>query len=257
MNQFENGFPSANYNEANTNTPSITENDEVLEMGEDFDFEGFQVVRREFFAHMREPSVCFNNYKFYVNAACLAKFPNCQYAQVLINRNNKILALRPCPDEARDAFKWCNISEKDGKRKPRQITCKLFFAKIFSLMEWDTNHRYKILGNIIHSNDEYLLAFDLTSTEVYQRTSPEGEKHKTARVPVFPAEWQDQFGLPFAEHQKAMKINIVDSYAVYSIQDTKTTGNNEEREDNTETETDASVVPMLPETIPMGGGGTI
>ena len=32
--------------------PTLKEDDEVLEMNEDFDFENFQVVRREFFAHL-------------------------------------------------------------------------------------------------------------------------------------------------------------------------------------------------------------
>ena len=76
-----------------------------------------------------------------------------------------------------------------------------------------------MLGKLIHSNDEYLLAFDLTATEVYQRTTPEGGKPKTSRTPVFPAEWQDQFGLPFNEHKQSMQINIVEGYAVYSIKD--------------------------------------
>ena len=35
--------------------------DEVIELGKDFNFDGFQVVRREFFAHISEPSVVFNN----------------------------------------------------------------------------------------------------------------------------------------------------------------------------------------------------
>ena len=199
------------------NFPLLAEDDEILDLGEDFDFDGFQVVRREFFAHMREPSCTFNNCKFYVNAACLSKFPNFDYAQVLINRQKKILALRPCEEGSRDSFQWCTVS--NGKRKSKQITCKLFFAKVVSLMDWNPNHRYKMLGKLIHSNDEYLLAFDLTATEVYQRTTPEGGKPKTSRTPVFPAEWQDQFGLPFNEHKQSMQINIVEGYAVYSIKD--------------------------------------
>ena len=50
--------------------PVLGENDELLEMNEDFNFEDFQVVRREFFAHIHEPSVSFNCCKFYVNSAC-------------------------------------------------------------------------------------------------------------------------------------------------------------------------------------------
>ena len=197
--------------------PYLEKGDEIVDMGEDFDFEGYQVVRREFFAHLSEPAVTFNNCKFYVNSACLNKFPDANYVQVLVNRTTKIMALRPCRESARDSFAWCNTGK--GKRKPRQTTCKLFFAKIVSLMDWNPDYRYKLLGKLVHANGQYMIAFDLNATEVYQRTFPEGGKPKTSRTPVFPAGWQDQFGLPYNEHQQSMQINIFDGYAIYSIKD--------------------------------------
>jgi len=189
--------------------------DDILEMNEDFVLDEFQVVRREFFAHLHEPAICFNNRKFYVNSACLQKFSNVDHVQVLVNQESKILALLPCPEDTRDSFMWCNVT--NGKRKPKQMTCTLFFAKVFSMMDWNPIHRYKILGKVIRSNGPTLLAFDLTATEVYQRSVIEGEKMKTTRTPVFPAEWKNQFGLPLHEHRKAMQVNIFDGYAVYAI----------------------------------------
>lgn len=213
--------------------------EEILELGDDFDFDGFQVVRREFFAHLREPSVSFNNCKFSANASCLSKFPETEYVQVLVNRDSKILALRPCEEGDRDSFRWCNLVK--GKRKPKAITCKLFFAKIFQLMDWNPQYRYKLLGRLIHANGEYLLAFDLTATEVYQRTFEEGKKPRTSRTPVFPSGWQDQFGLPFSEHKQSMQINIFDGYAVYAIKEPSAVAS----------ETPA---PALPAMIEAGGG---
>lgn len=197
--------------------PTLSEGEELLDMGEDFDFGEFEVVRREFFAHIREPSLTFNNCRIYVNSASLSKFPNTDYMQVLINRKTKILALRPSREGERDAFPWAYMSK--GKRKPKQVTCKLFFAKIFTMMGWNPDFRYKLLGTVIHSKGEYLLAFDLSSTEVYQKTYAEGEKPKTSRTPVFPSGWQNQFGLPFYEHRQSMQINIFDGYAIYAIRD--------------------------------------
>ena len=124
----------------NTQQPSLAKDDEILDMTGGFDFDDYQVVRREFFAHIKEPSVTFNECKLYVNAACLSKFPNASYAQVLINQKKKILALRPCEEGARDSFMWCNSS--NSKRKAKSITCKLFFAKLVSLMDWNPNYRY-------------------------------------------------------------------------------------------------------------------
>lgn len=217
--------------------PVLSKNDELLEMGAAFDFDGFQVVRREFFAHLNEPSISFNNYKFYVNTACLSKFPETEHVQVLVNRKTKILALRPCEEGERDSFLWCNNSK--GKRKPKQTTCKLFFAKIISLMNWNPDYRYKLTGKLIHAKGEYLIAFDLTATEVYQRTFLEGAKPKTSKTPVFPSEWQDQFGLPFKEHRQSMQINIFDGYAIYAIKD------NSKIEGNASTAGQQAVMPSL------------
>lgn len=190
---------------------------DVIELRDAFDFDGYQVVRREFFAHTFEPSITFNDYKVYVNTACLNKFPHADSVQLLINRESHILALRPCAESERDAFAWCNTS--GGKRRPRQVTGKFFIAKLFELMDWNLDYRYKLLGKVIHANGEYLIAFDLNSAEIYQRISKDGGKPKTSRIPVFPAGWKDQFGLPYHEHQKSLQINIFDGYAVYGIKD--------------------------------------
>lgn len=201
--------------------PMLNDEEELIEMSADFSLEEFQVVRREFFAHTREPAVTFNNRKFYVNSACLVKFPNTEYVQALINPQTKILALRPCSESERGAFQWCSISK--DKRKPRQTTCTLFFLKMFDMMNWNPDHRYKMLGNIIRANGEYLIAFDLTSTEVYQRTyDEEGAKSTTSRTPVYPIGWQNQFGMTFNEHKQSMLVNIFEGYAIYSIKENKT-----------------------------------
>lgn len=97
------------------------------------------------------------------------------------------------------------------------MTGKFFFAKLFELMEWNIDYRYKLLGKVIHANDEYLIVFDLNASEIYQRIAKDGGKPKTARTPVFPAGWKDQFGLPYREHQKSLQINIFDGYAIYGI----------------------------------------
>ena len=43
-----------------TGVPVFTEGDEIIDAGDEFSFDDFQVVRREFFAHLREPAVTFN-----------------------------------------------------------------------------------------------------------------------------------------------------------------------------------------------------
>ena len=78
--------------------------DDIIELEGDFNYDGFQVVRREFFAHTFEPSITLNNYKVYVNAACLNRFPEIEHVQLLINSETNIMALRPCAETDRDSF---------------------------------------------------------------------------------------------------------------------------------------------------------
>lgn len=147
------------------NVAQVVAVDDDIEEYFDFSYDGFQVVRREFFAHIFEPSITFNNCKVGFNTACINKLSGVEYVQFLVNPDKQLLAVRPCKEEDRDSFMWCSV--KGNKRKPRQSTCKLFFAKIVSLMGWNPDYRYKLIGKVIKSNEEYLIVFDLTSTEVY------------------------------------------------------------------------------------------
>ncbi|MEM5769152.1 integrase [Desulfitobacterium hafniense] len=200
------------------NAPPLSAEDEIIK-DTTFTYQGYQVVRSEFFAHINEPSIIFNNSKVSLNTACVNKLPNIDYVQILVNPEEMKLAVRPCGEDAKDSLLWCGINKKNGRKKPRQITCKILFAKIVQLMGWNPVHRYKMMGKLIESNGEYIFIFDLKATEVYQRISSDGEKPRSSRVPVFPAEWQDQFGLPVEEHQKSLQINIFNGYAIFGIKD--------------------------------------
>lgn len=194
-----------------------------------FSFEGYQVVRGEFFAHIFEPSITFNKCKVSLNTACLKRLPDINYVQILVNSEENKLAVRPCSEDEKDSFLWCT-----PKRKPKQITCRVFFAKIVDLMNWNPDYKYKLLGKLIKSDNEYLFIFDLTATEIYQKTIQEGEKPKTSRTPVFPAQWQNQFGLPVDEHRKQLQINIFNGYTVFGIKEKEK--EKEKQETNTQIE---------------------
>ncbi|MCD7879583.1 MAG: hypothetical protein LUG16_06605, partial [Candidatus Gastranaerophilales bacterium] len=104
----------------------------------DFNYDGYQVVRGEYFAHIFEPSVTFNKNKVYLNSTCIKKFPEIEYVQILVNSDEKKLAVRPCNEDDKDSFVWCT-----AKRKPKQISCKIFSGMISNLMNWNPEYRYK------------------------------------------------------------------------------------------------------------------
>lgn len=187
-----------------------------------FSYDGYQIVRGEYFAHINEPSLTLCDYKISVNNACLKKAADTTYIQVLVHPDALKLVIRPSSEDEKDSFCW-----HTAKHKPRAITCKGFYAMLVNRLGWNPDYRYKFLGKIVRSNGESLFVFDLTGPEIYQRqivTDDTGKvKRKTKRTPIYQESWQNQFGIPVEEHRKAVQINIFDGYAVFGITDSEKT----------------------------------
>lgn len=204
-----------------------------LDAKESFSYQGYQVVRREFLAHAQEPAITFSRYQISVNAACLKKLPQVDYVQALVNSDTKKLVLRPCGEDEKDSFSWRSNS-KSGRR-PKRITCRVFYAKIMELMGWGAELRYKLLGKLIRSNEEQLLLFDLMQPQIFQYAVVEQGTCKSSRVPIFPAEWKNQFGLSMEEHRRCLQIDLFRGYAVFGVCVPKTPLPHEPPEENLST----------------------
>ena len=214
-----NPFADDANDESSNPTPSVegvVDMDDV-ETDDAFSYDGYQVVRGEFFAHINEPSITFNNSRVSLNTAAVNKLPDTEYVQILVNPDAHQLVVKPSSEDIRDSFLWSSENKKTGKRKPKQITCRIFFAKVFELMEWNPDYRYKMLGKLIKTNDGLLFLFDLDSTEIYRRAVSEDGHTVAARKPVFLVYCKNQVGLPVDEHQKKLQVSIFDDYAVFGI----------------------------------------
>jgi len=137
----------------------------VKELQENFSYDGFQMVRREAFAHLRDPAVTIRRDSVTFNTACISGLEEAVYVHLMINTEKKMMAVRACDENAKDALRWC-IAKPD-RRKSRKITSKIFSAMVYDLMGWTGNCRYKILGYKIEHDGEYIYVFDLNETEIF------------------------------------------------------------------------------------------
>lgn len=229
-------------------TIESTENidQKALELAQDFSYDGYQVVRRELFAHLREPAVVIRRDSVTFNTACIAGLEDAVYIQILVNQDNKRMVVRKCEENDKDALRWC--IEKPDKRKSRKMSNKLFSAMMYDMMGWNTDCRYKILGHKITHEDETMYIFDLLETEIFMDTkrkkkanpdsvekkeelvtaetdqTPEQNQEEIAakvarklnRIPFYPKDWKDSFGLSVEEHKKALETNLTDGYIEFS-----------------------------------------
>ena len=60
----------------------------TAEIEKTFNYDGYQIVRREMFAHMREPAVTIRKDSITFNTACINGLEDAVYIQILINRKD-------------------------------------------------------------------------------------------------------------------------------------------------------------------------
>lgn len=201
-----------------------------LELERTYSHEGYLVIRKELFAHQRDPAMTIRDRSITFNTACLNGFENVVWIKVMINEDLKRIAITPCDENDKDAVRWCVA--KPDKRKSRNITCPDLTDKIYELMGWDKAYRYKMLGYHIRPNGEELYIFDLL---VWERTKNGSRRKKEtilseeAMEPIegsveedkdegkFPEAVAESFGVPVDQHRRDTEIKEMDGYVTAAL----------------------------------------
>ncbi len=167
------------------------------------DLAGYQVTKAELFSHTREPAITIWPTRIKFNMACLRRFPGVTHIQILIHPEQKRLIIRPSFPDAPDSLRWA----KGGGEKElsnRDMLCRIFAAKVFELMNWDLEYRYKMMGNPAVYKEEMLFLFKLTDFELFVG----GKRRKS----YLPGEWRDYFGIPAEDHEERYKVDLAEGY---------------------------------------------
>ena len=179
-----------------------------------FSYAGYQVVRREFVSHRFDPAMTVRVNSITFNNACIKALEDATYVQFLINPTEKKLIVRPCDTGARDAIRWCVVKE-DG-RKSRQITCKPFAERLFSMMGWDADYRYRFQGMRIRYLEDQMYLFDLSADERFAPVKKDENGKRIVSAPVLPEHWNDSYGLSVEEHDMSTKVDFLDGFLTAS-----------------------------------------
>lgn len=175
----------------------IQDEEEVVELA------GYQVTKAEFFAHTLEPAVTLWDTRLKFNMACLRRFPGATHIQILIHPEQKRLIIRPCDPDTPDSLRWA-VGGGEKEVRNRDLLCKIFAARIFDLMKWNPQYRYKLLGKPATCDGEVLFLFKLTDFELFICGKRKGS--------FLPEEWRNYFGTPVEQHDEAYKIDLADGY---------------------------------------------
>ena len=195
------------------------------ELESTFSYDGYQVVRKELFAHLRDPAIVIRKDSITFNTACISVLEDVVYVHVMFNSDLKRIVVRGYDENDKDALRWC-IAKPD-KRKSRKMSCKPFSELVYNEMGWDSDCRYKILGYRINFEGETLYVFDLLVPEIFHEgqkrkkgeSAPQSEETKpvNTRKGFYPDDIAGTFGVPVEEHLKESEVKQIDGYVSMGI----------------------------------------
>ena len=178
--------------------------EEVTVTGRQLNMGGYQLVRSEYFPSLERPYMTISNGKIRFNTACLKKFEDVEYVELLLNTVKSCIAIRPCDKDNPNAIHWGRLREE--RWVASTLSCKGLSRTLFDLMSWEDEGQYKFSGQYRENGDNKLLLFELgepvlikTVEQVVVPEEPEEEEQQEEivireKVRVYPLSWADSFG---------------------------------------------------------------
>ena len=176
-----------------------------------FDLSGYEIVRAQFFSTRLNPAMTISEGRITFNTACLKKFEDVEYVEILFNSIERCIAVRPCDKDNINAVKWGTI--RNGKWAVLPKSCRGFSEPLFELMDWNNECKYRFRGQYSKEDNEQILLFDLEEPEVIkheiiqedlpdtdtteaEKNTVEASENKTKKIvrTLFPKQWQNHFG---------------------------------------------------------------
>jgi hypothetical protein len=199
----------------------------TTELEKEFSYDGYQVVRKELFAHLRDPAITIRKDSVTFNTACINGMEDVVYIHMMFNKELKRIVVEGCDENDKDALRWCVA--KPDKRKSRKMMGRPFSELIYREMGWEEGCRYKILGYRIQFEGKTLYVFDLNVPEVFlekkrkQKTDSvktsesapvqaEEQPKANTRKGYYPDDIANTFGVSVEQHKEETAFHHMDGY---------------------------------------------
>lgn len=188
-------------------------------VGKEIHMPNFKVVRGEYFPSLEKPVLTIDKGKLRFNSACLKKFEDVEYVEVLLNPVIGCMAVRPCDKNNPNAIHWGKLREE--RWIVSQLSCRGLMKALVDTQEWNGESKYRLHGQFRNIGGEKLLLFTIneaiefrTDTQIIVPEQPdnaeaqEAQKEEkavviTERRMIYPSCWENPFGVSLRSAARA------------------------------------------------------
>lgn len=99
---------------------------------------------------------------------------------------------------------------KNDKNHSRQCIARVLCGKLFEMMEWNPQDRYRVMAVYQEIDDKRLIVFNLDEWERMVLTSETivNGKSRKKRDRFLPPNWKESFGEPYLAYHEKQKVDI-------------------------------------------------
>ena len=160
-------------------------------------FDGYELPPRTQFSMVKKPAVSIKYGEMTFNMACIRLFEGIKYILPIVNTAKKRMALIMCPEEDSASVEWAR--QKNGVWVNKSISSLEFLEKMFRMMNWNRECRYKVLGRVANSDQGLVMLFDLEEAIMFtpqpqEFTDPMTGEVKKKQVKFFPDIYKGRIG---------------------------------------------------------------
>lgn len=133
-------------------------------MIDEIDLKDFMVVKKEFFAKEKIPSLTLGTTFISMNRDCHTLLERCEYVQFRVAMKQKGIIIAPISSSGESAVAWKGIGLKAQHIK---LYCPQLSMQLYK--EWGLNpeYQYKMRGELISPEKKIMLHFSLFDADVY------------------------------------------------------------------------------------------
>ena len=203
-----------------------------MSQGQELEFEdlsGYELPPRTQFSMLSKPALSIKYGKMTFNMASVRLFDEALFILTPVHREKKRLMVVPCKEEESASLQWARVRESDDVKVNKTISSEEFILKLYKLMGWKLNCRYKILGRVALAKPGPMpvLIFDLEDAIMFDSkpleiVDEETGEIKKKQVKYYPEEYKECIGKSYTDYIETKQMNIfeyLDEYTGQSYSD--------------------------------------
>ena len=180
--------------------------------------EDYVVPPKMFFSMIKKPAVSIRANRMEFNMSSVRLFEGVVHILPMLSDRKKRLVVAICAEEELSSVEWARM--KKDKWVNRSITCPEYVQRIYSMMEWNRDCRYKVYGHLANSERGLVLVFELSSAVMFDPMPEEYFDKRSGKMKkrinkYYPDEIRMKLGRSYSDYEAIQRKSSFESLSGY------------------------------------------